>query len=181
MSTRLNDFTRFLNDHGARALDQLAAGRAAAGMAAGAEGVPVDASPLDRLAAQWSLLDSGRESEGPQTSRDARRRRRPGPPEASTARANRCRPARGPDASNAREVKRADEPASEKKAKKKAKKALKKARKEEKKAKKQEEKARKKKAKKEEKARAKGDKKPGGKAGATKPKPSKPKEPKTGA
>jgi hypothetical protein len=58
VSKRLNEFTRYLNEFGARAFDQLAAGRAAAGMNGTAEGVSSDVSPLDGLAAHWSVLSA---------------------------------------------------------------------------------------------------------------------------
>ncbi|HEY0591076.1 MAG TPA: hypothetical protein VGF40_04880 [Thermoanaerobaculia bacterium] len=58
MPSRLNEFTRFMNDFGPRAFDQLAVGRLGASIAAAAEGIPADVTPLDGLAAHWSTLSA---------------------------------------------------------------------------------------------------------------------------
>lgn len=126
MSKQLSEFTRYLNDFGARALDQLTAGRAAAEMTAGAEGAPPDVSPLDGLAAHWSALSPEekakffRQAAGPRTRR-VRARSKPGAAASkrSTA-ASKVTPAVA-DAKSARDVEKERRKA-EKKAKKQAKK-----------------------------------------------------------
>ncbi len=180
MSTRLNDFNRFLTDHGARAFDQLAAGRAAAGMVAGAEATLIDVSPLDRLAAQWSLLTADEKAKvlkriaSPGAGR-SRARRKPRPRTAAPSRIVGTPPAEA-KAKKAKAV--PDQKPDEKKKKKEAKKAKKEAKKAKKEAKKnakakaKEESKLRREAKKEQKAREKKTRKTREKKGAKKEKES---------